>query len=244
MGIFGGARRQPDRVRTDAELLSAHVGGDAYAFEELFHRYHRQLYRLAHLTSRDPDDAADALQDAMLAAHRTARSFRHDSAVSSWLYRIVVNASLDRLRRNKSRACEQLDDELLWATDPTGRVDTAIVVQRALLRLPVEQRAAVVAVDMQGYSVAEAARMLGVAEGTVKSRCSRARTKLAASLTCLAADVPTADLPSDNLGHSGTIGGGDDGQRSEPRSEHHVQRCRPHPGRSRRGSRRSGTPGH
>ncbi|PRC56518.1 RNA polymerase sigma factor SigM, partial [Mycobacterium sp. ITM-2017-0098] len=83
-------------------------------------------------------------QDAMLAAHRTARSFRHDSAVSSWLYRIVVNASLDRLRRNKSRACEVLDEHVMWATDPTGRVDTSIVVQRALLRLPVEQRAAVV----------------------------------------------------------------------------------------------------
>ena len=196
MGIFGGTRRQPDRLRTDSELLAAHVDGDRYAFEELFYRHQRQLYRLAHLTSRDPDDAADALQDAMLAAHRTAHSFRHDSAVSSWLYRIVVNACLDRLRRNKSRACEELDDQLPGATDPTARVDTAIVVERALMRLPVEQRAAVVAVDMQGYSVAEAALMLGVAEGTVKSRCSRARTKLAESLNYFAAD---ATAPSDNL---------------------------------------------
>ena len=67
----------------------------------------------------------------------------------------------------------------------TPRVDTAIVVERALMRLPVEQRAAVVAVDMQGYSVAETARMLGVAEGTVKSRCSRARAKLAEALGLL-----------------------------------------------------------
>ena len=89
--------------RTDAELLAAHVAGDRYAFEELFHRHHRQLYRLAQFTSHNPDDAADALQDAMLSAHRTARAFRNDAAVSSWLYRIVVNACLDRLRRNKSR---------------------------------------------------------------------------------------------------------------------------------------------
>jgi RNA polymerase sigma-70 factor (ECF subfamily) len=61
-------------------------------------------------------------------------------------------------------------------------VETAIVVERALMRLPIEQRAAVVAVDMQGYSVAETARMLGIAEGTVKSRCSRARAKLAEAL--------------------------------------------------------------
>ncbi|ADU01858.1 RNA polymerase sigma factor SigM [Mycolicibacterium gilvum] len=187
MGIFGGHPQRPPGPRTDAELLAAHVAGDRYAFEELFHRHHRQLYRLAHLTSRDPDDAADALQDAMLAAHRTARTFRQDCAVSSWLYRIVVNACLDRLRRNKTRAWDVLDDESAGAFDPTGHVDTAIVVERALLCLPVEQRAAVVAVDMQGFSVAETARMLGVPEGTVKSRCSRARTKLAAALDCFAA---------------------------------------------------------
>ena len=66
---------------------------------------------------------------------------------------------------------------------PTARrqVEIAIVVQRALMRLPVEQRAAVVAVDMQGYSIADTAALLGVAEGTVKSRCARARARLAAS---------------------------------------------------------------
>lgn len=193
MGIFGGTGGQPELPRTDAELLSAHVGGDRYAFEELFYRHHRQLYRLALLTSRDPHDADDALQDALMAAHRTAPAFRHDSAVSSWLYRIVVNACLDRLRRNKIRACDELDDQLCRSPDPTGRVDTAIVVERALMRLPVDQRAAVVAVDMQGYSVAETARLLGVAEGTVKSRCARARGKLALTLGCLAADATPAD---------------------------------------------------
>ncbi|GJF11436.1 ECF RNA polymerase sigma factor SigM [Mycolicibacterium cyprinidarum] len=180
-------REQPERLRTDAELLTAHVNGDRYAFEELFYRHHRQLYRLALLTSRDRDGAADALQDALLAAHRAARTFRHDSAVSSWLYRIVVNACLDRLRRNKSHAYEELDEQLCGAVDPTGQVDTMIVVERALMRLPVEQRAAVVAVDMQGYSVAETARILGIAEGTVKSRCSRARSKLAAMLAGISA---------------------------------------------------------
>jgi RNA polymerase sigma-70 factor (ECF subfamily) len=161
-------------------LLAAHVAGEQYAFEELFYRHHRQLYRLAQITSRNPEDAADALQDAMLSAHRSAPRFRHDSTVSSWLYRIVVNACLDRLRRNKTHPTSVLEDDVYNVGDPTPRVDTAIVVERALLRLPVEQRAAVVAVDMQGYSVAETARMLGVAEGIVKSRCSRARAKLAA----------------------------------------------------------------
>jgi RNA polymerase sigma-70 factor, ECF subfamily len=177
VGFGVEARRQ----RSDAELLAAHVAGDRYAFEELFHRHRRQLHRLARLTSRNREDADDALQDAMLSAHRGAGSFRHDAAVSSWLYRIVVNACLDRLRRNKTHPTTTLDD-VYPVADRTAQVDTAIVVQRALMRLPVEQRAAVVAVDMQGYSIADTARMLGVAQGTVKSRCARARARLAAVL--------------------------------------------------------------
>jgi RNA polymerase sigma-70 factor (ECF subfamily) len=188
VGSFGGIA---DRERTDAELLVAHVGGDRYAFEELFYRHHRQLYRLAQITSRNHDDAADALQDAMLSAHRSAPAFRHDASVSSWLYRIVVNACLDRLRRNKTHPVTPLEDDVCHLGDPTPRVDTALVVERALLRLPVEQRAVVVAVDMQGYSVAETARLLGVPEGTVKSRCSRARAKLATTLEYFDDPAPT-----------------------------------------------------
>ena len=179
MGYFGGSS-QPQR--SDAELLAAHVAGDRYAFEELFHRHRGQLSRLARLTSRSGEDAADALQDAMLSAHRAAASFRNDAAVSSWLYRIVVNACLDRSRRNKHHVYVRLEDDIHPVTDATSRTDTAVVVQRALMRLPVHQRAAVVAVDMQGYSVADAARLLGVPQGTVKSRCARARARLALML--------------------------------------------------------------
>ena len=174
MGVGG----QVQRERSDAELLAAHVAGDRYAFGELFHRHQRQLHRLARLTTRTPEDADDALQDAMLSAHRSAGSFRHDAAVGSWLHRIVVNACLDRLRRAKGRPTIPLED-VYPVADRTAHVETAVVVQRALMRLPLEQRAAVVAVDMQGYSVADTARLLGVAEGTIKSRCARARVRLA-----------------------------------------------------------------
>ena len=188
MGSSGGIDT-PER--SDAELLAAHVAGDRYAFEELFTRHHRQLHRLARITSYNSEDAADALQDAMLKAHHNAGRFRYDASVSSWLYRIVVNACLDRLRRNKTHATYPLDDELCHLRDPTSRVDTALVVERALLRLPIEQRAVVVAVDMQGYSIAETALLLGVPEGTVKSRCSRARAKLAKTLEYLADPTPS-----------------------------------------------------
>jgi RNA polymerase sigma-70 factor (ECF subfamily) len=171
---FGGNNQHE---RSDAELLAAHVAGDRYAFAELFRRHQRQLHRLARLTTRSPEDAEDALQEAMLSAHRCAGSFRHDAAVHSWLHRIVVNACLDRLRRVKARPTTPLED-VYPVADRTDQVETAIAVQQALMRLPVEQRAALVAVDMQGHSIADTARLLGVAEGTVKSRCARGRARL------------------------------------------------------------------
>lgn len=167
----------PTVVRSDAELLAAHVAGDRYAFEELIGRHQRRLHQLARRTTRSPEDAADAMQDAMLAAHRGAAAFRHDAAVGSWLHRIVVNACLDRLRRTAAQPTIALTDNEAIG-DRTAQVDTALVVRRALMRLPAEQRAAVLAVDMHGYSVADAAALLGVAEGTVKSRCARARARL------------------------------------------------------------------
>ncbi|MCV7172269.1 RNA polymerase sigma factor SigM [Mycobacterium manitobense] len=209
MESFGGTSEPPGVThgQSDADLLAAHVAGDRYAFEVLFLRHERQLYRLALVTSRNPEDAADALQDAMLKAHRKAHAFRFDSAVSSWLYRIVVNACLDRLRRNKNHPTTALLDDALPAGDSTARVDTAIVVERALLTLPVEQRAAVVAVDMQGYTVAETARMLGVPEGTVKSRCSRARAKLAEALHYFDAGAEPTREPRAGRRIAGTHGG-------------------------------------
>ena len=192
MGVGG----QVQRERSDAELLAAHVAGDRYAFGELFHRHQRQLHRLARLTTRTPEDADDALQDAMLSAHRGAGSFRHDAAVGSWLHRIVVNACLDRLRRAKAHRTVPLED-VYPVADRTAQVETAIVVERALARLPIGQRAAIVAVDMQGYSVADTARLLGVPEGTVKSRCARARARLAELLGYLDTSAPaTPDSPA------------------------------------------------
>ncbi len=183
VSAYGSARHED----SDADLLAAHAAGDRRAFEELFRRHHAKLYRVARRSSVTEQDADDALQDAMLRAHRSAGTFRHNAAVGSWLHRIVVNSCRDRLRRNAVRATVVLAEEQCTPIpDPAVRLDVALVVRQALLRLPAEQRAAVVAVDMHGYSVAEAAAVLGVAEGTVKSRCARGRARLAVLLSCLA----------------------------------------------------------
>ncbi|CAN5407560.1 RNA polymerase sigma factor SigM [soil metagenome] len=179
----------------DADLLAAHVGGDPAAFGELFTRHRDRLWAVALRTMGNPDDAADGLQDGMVAAYRRASSFRGEAQVTTWLHRVVVNACLDRLRAMKVRRTETLPDDLeeygnrgalVSATDASSDpADLSVAGERrrlvleALQTLPAEQRASLVLVDMEGYPVAEAAEMLGCAVGTVKSRCSRGRARLA-----------------------------------------------------------------
>ncbi|WP_089154973.1 RNA polymerase sigma factor SigM [Micromonospora sp. NBS 11-29] len=199
---------------TDLELLRAHVAGDRDAFAELFHRHRDRLWAVALRTIGDREEAADALQDAMLSAHRAAARFRGDSAVTTWLHRIVVNACLDRIRRRQTHATVPLPDGVHTDGEPgrhTGGAEpaapardheTALVIRQALAALPVEQRAALVLVDVQGYPVAEVAAMLGVAEGTVKSRCARGRARLAVLLGHLrtGSDEPV-DVPPVTAGN-------------------------------------------
>lgn len=183
--------------RTDAELLAAHVAGDDTAFAELVRRHSDRLWALALRTLRDRQDAEDALQEALISAFRRADSFRGDAAVTTWLHRVVVNACLDRIRRNQVRRAEPLpeeDHELVGSASTESDVEEGLVrldVQEALGHLNADQRAALVLVDMEGYSVEDAARVLGCAPGTVKSRCSRGRARLAPLLAHLDAPAGT-----------------------------------------------------
>lgn len=170
---------------SDAELLAAHTSGDRYAFDTLVRRHRDRLWAVALRTLRDVDEAADALQDALISAYRNAASFRAEAAVTTWLHRIVVNSCLDRVRRRQAKPTVALPEgpgEPAEVRDAVAERDTAMAIEDALGQLPTEQRAAIVLVDIHGYSVAEAARMLDVAEGTIKSRCARGRAKLAGFL--------------------------------------------------------------
>lgn len=168
---------------SDEQLLRSHIQGDTDAFGVLFERHQSHLWAVALRTMCNPDDAADALQDALVSAHQTASKFRFDSKVSSWLHRIVVNSCLDRLRRNKIRLSVPLPDhDVLPIADPSDQmtqVDLSLSINKALAQLPATQRAVVIAVDVEGYSVSDAAHLLGVPPGTIKSRASRARARLA-----------------------------------------------------------------
>lgn len=181
----------------DQDLLAQHVAGDPDAFGELVRRHRDRLWAVALRTLGDREEAADAVQDALISAFRAAHTFRGQSAVTTWLHRITVNACLDRARKAASRKTAPVDDadrldQLLEphesAEAPAERQDLHRELLAALAKLPVEQRAALVLVDMQGYPVAEAARILDVPTGTVKSRCARGRARLVPMLTHLRGD--------------------------------------------------------
>ncbi|WP_328872545.1 RNA polymerase sigma factor SigM [Streptomyces sp. NBC_00287] len=172
---------------SDHDLLARHVEGDPEAFAELVRRHRDRLWAVALRTLGDREEAADAVQDALVSAYRAAHTFRGQSAVTTWLHRITVNACLDRARKAASRKTSPVDDterleQLLEphesAAAPAERNDLHRQLLEALGTLPPDQRAALVLVDMQGYPVAEAARILDVPTGTVKSRCARGRARL------------------------------------------------------------------
>jgi RNA polymerase sigma-70 factor (ECF subfamily) len=227
----------------DRALLRAHVQGDPAAFGTLFARHRDRLWAVALRTTGDREEAADALQDAMVAAFRRADSFRGDSAVTTWLHRIVVNACLDRLRRSKVRRTEVLSEQAADHDDPQRMPGTPVpasaavvdpadlvvdherraAVLAALTRLPPDQRAALVLVDMEGYSVQEAAAILDCAPGTVKSRCSRGRARLLPLLLAHGPEDPateahrTEDPPAGPHRTGGSPAGGPGNQQAVPR---------------------------
>jgi RNA polymerase sigma-70 factor, ECF subfamily len=185
---------EPEAVPSDDELLRRHVAGDHESFGVLFSRHRERLWAVALRTLGDTEEAADALQEAMISAFRRAGSFRGDSAVTTWLHRIVVNACLDRVRRRASRPTVPAGDEQnldmlvlgsVSASDGLVDQDTALDVDAALRLLPYEQRAALVLVDMLGYPVQTAAELLDVSVGTIKSRCARGRARLVPHLSHL-----------------------------------------------------------
>lgn len=205
---------------SDQDLLASHVAGDKDAFGELVRRHRDRLWAVALRTLGEREEAADAVQDALVSAYRAAHTFRGQSAVTTWLHRITVNACLDRARKAASRKTSPIDDterleQLLEphesAAAPVERGDLHREVVEALGTLPHDQRAALVLVDMQGYPVAEAARVLEVPTGTVKSRCARGRARLQPLLTHLRTEVRTQG------GDGGGDGGEDkDGKKSGP----------------------------
>ena len=207
---------------SDESLLAAHLRGDPRAFGALVARHERRIYGLCLRILGNREDAEDATQEAFLAALRKAASFRRAAAFSTWLYRIAVNAATDQARRRgRSRATTLDPEDAGVAADPGvdlgEAVATAVTVQTALTKVPEEFRVAVVLCDLYRVPYADAAQILEVPVGTVKSRVFRGRAALAA---CLAA----TDDPAPPLGVATPPGTDPSPATSEPTGPDHPRK--------------------
>ena len=162
--------------------MAAAVDGDRRALDALLRRHADRLHAVCRRVMGNDADAADALQEGMIAIVRGVARFDGRSAFSTWAYRVTTNACLDELRRRRRRP-EPVEDEVLDvgdpADDPLGRVGERADIDAALALLAPEFRAAVVLRDLVGLDYAEIGDILGAPPGTVKSRIARGRAALA-----------------------------------------------------------------
>ena len=185
--------------------------GDQEAFEELVRLYEKRVLALTRRMCRNPEDAAEAAQEAFFAAWQGLKSFRGDSSFSTWLYRLASNACVDLLRREgKRQAAVSLDDEDLNLDFPASLSSPQEEVERRELReqieaglraLPPSLREALILREMQQLRYDEIGEALGLDIGTVKSRISRGRKKLRAFL--LAGGNFSPPPPSKETGREG-----------------------------------------
>ncbi len=170
------------RIENEAELATRARGGDRVAFGQLVERFAPQARRVARAVLQDPHDADDAAQDAFLAALVKLDQYDPRRPFGPWLMRIVANAATDRRRRRTVRQVEPLAPELTGGGPrPDREAEQSALGDRlraALAELPERRRIAVVLFDVDGYSHAEIAQILGIPEGTVRSEVFHARRRL------------------------------------------------------------------
>lgn len=175
-------------MQGDELLLRRACKGDVQAFEELMQSHESRIYAIALRMMGNREDAQDCAQEAMVRIYRAMGSFKGQSALATWIYRITMNTCLDELRRRKARKVTSLDSlvDNGWSLTDTGdtpeehglRVEKQNALNQAIQSLPDDMRAAIILRDVKGYSYDEIASILDANVGTIKSRISRGREKL------------------------------------------------------------------
>jgi RNA polymerase sigma-70 factor, ECF subfamily len=173
----------------DAELVARCRAGDPDAFRDIYQRHATRLYNVAWRMSGSPADAEELVQEIFLLAYRKLDTFKGESALGTWLYRLAINLCLDRLRSKQGRRDQMteplVDGEGQTADDPgTAPLDVVsrIDLERAIERLPDRYRAAFLLHDVEGLDHREVGNVMGIAEGTSKSLVHKARRQLRALL--------------------------------------------------------------
>ena len=185
----------------DHDLVQRVQAGDTAAFRALFDKYHRRAFAVAMGVVKNQDDALDAVQEAFVKVHKNIHKFQGSSSFYTWLYRIVMNVSIDHVRRTSRRKSLDFDERALHEESEVAG-DGALVpsvtdanpgkaalrrelggaIQAALQELPEHHRAVIVLREIEGMSYEEMAETLGVPKGTVMSRLFHARKKMQAAL--------------------------------------------------------------
>lgn len=188
-----------DRADLDIELIDRYLSGDVDAFNELMAAHEDRVFGVCLRMLRDRQAALDATQETFLTVFRKADRYQAHAAFSTWLHRVAVNTCYDHLRREKRRSAasmpEHYDAPDPSAGDAFGAIEVRGDIADALAELNDEYRAAVVLVDLQGLALEQAADILEVPTGTVKSRLFRGRKQLAQKLGNLrdTSEHPTGD---------------------------------------------------
>jgi len=185
----------------DHDLVQRVQAGDSAAFRELFDKYHRRAFAVAMGVVKNQDDALDAVQEAFVKVHKNIDKFHGNSSFYTWLYRIVMNVSIDHVRKKSRRKSLDFDERALHEESEVAG-DGALVpnltnanpgkaalrrelggaIQTALAELPEHHRAVIVLREIEGMSYEEMAEALEVPKGTVMSRLFHARKKMQAAL--------------------------------------------------------------
>lgn len=168
----------------EGALIHRMKEGSHEAFRELVQRHMKQAYDLAYGFAHDHDDAEDIAQEAFVRVYHSIHSFRREAGFKTWLYRIVTNVSLDRLKqkRRKSRRQVEIDHpataELTVQLNDMQQVDLTMHIERALHELPTLQRAVIILRHMDGLSTKQVSHILRCSEGTVKTHLHRGLKKM------------------------------------------------------------------
>lgn len=197
---FGGREKKPDVINKnipdmdDSELVETVMGGNADAFTELVKRYERLVYSTAYFSVKNSDDAWDISQEVFMRVYNSISSFRGESKFATWLYRLCKNVTYDYMRKHythreitMSELSGDDDDRQFEIPDESSfsdpeksavRREEIEAVRTAVKKLDENSRAVIVLREFEGYSYTEIANILGIEEGTVKSRLNRARSAL------------------------------------------------------------------
>ncbi|MGB5548396.1 MAG: sigma-70 family RNA polymerase sigma factor [Polyangiales bacterium] len=185
----------------DHDLVQLVQEGDSAAFRALFDKYHRRAFAVAMGVVKNEDDALDAVQEAFVKVHKNIHKFQGSSSFYTWLYRIVMNVSIDHFRRSSRRKNLDFDERALHEESEVAgdgalvpsvtnanpgkaalRRELGVAIQGALQELPEHHRAVIVLREIEGMSYEEMAEALEVPKGTVMSRLFHARKKMQAAL--------------------------------------------------------------